>query len=418
MKNFGLREWLILGGLVGMILLTVFLIAINPFGSITASDIRTEYGKRRGLALRSVNGTSVFSAMFGQRVRSVTTWSRLSPRLKRSDVIVWVPNSFELPNKKAVDFIENDWLGLDDRRRRTLIFVARDFDAGIDYWKQQSDAASGQSYIESRSQFARMQSDHALARSYTGVALKNEWFSIESNQSFVDATANRGRWLDDLEESLSQVTDANAELTYPVAGSLDWPQPGKRQGRKYEVLLGSEETPLIVKITDKYGWPDGQIIVVLNGSSILNLPLVEPENRIVASKLIDECGSKVRRVTFLETGPGGVQVSRQDPKAYSGFDALKIWPINSILMHLIVAGILYCMMVFPIFGRPRDLDGESPSNFGKHVKAMADLLVVTQDRSAAIAKVQQYRNLKIEPLVVEPGDAKEEAGNPFQTSKL
>lgn len=426
MKNgFGVREWVSVAAIVAVLLLTGVIVLASPFGPIQARDIRTDYGKRTGPAMRSVNGTSVFAGMFGQRCRSISTWSRLSPRLKRSDVIVWVPNSFELPEKEAIDYLENDWLARDDNRFRTLIFVARDFDAGIDYWQQQADSAKGQSYLESRSQLARMQSDHALQRAYTAVAMKSDWFTIESNQSFTDVKADRGEWFAELQKNLRQLNSetnsssvTKSELTFPAAGVMDWPEPKNRSGRKYEVLLGSEETPLIVKLTDDFAWPDGQVILLLNGSSVLNLPLVQTQNRLIASKLMDECGNSVRRVTFLETGPAGIEVSRRDPKAYSGFDALKIWPINSILLHLIVAGILYCAMVFPIFGRPRELDGETTSNFGKHVRAMADLLVVTQDRNAAIAKVQQYRNLKIDSLVIEPGEAKPEAGNPFQISKL
>ncbi len=411
MKNFRAKEWFVVIGIAAMVLVTILLIA-SPWASMTAGDIPTEYGSRVGRAYRSVNGTSVFAEMFGQRGVATSTWSRLSPRLKRSDVVVWVPNSFELPNTASTDYFEDEWLSLDDLRYRTLIYVARDFDAAVEYWTQQSQQATGRTYLESRSQAARKQSDHALSRSYTALELDSKWFSIESSQSFVDADVNEGEWLADIKKQAD-----GKPIRLPVAGTLQWEEPKKNSGRQYEVLLGSEDTPLIVRMTDEYAWPDGQVLIVLNGSSLLNLPLVEHENRVIASKLIDECGDEVRRVTFLETGPGGVSISTSDPRAYSGFDALKIWPINSVLMHLIVAGILFCAMVFPIFGRPHDLDSDSPSNFGKHIHAMGELFAITQDKKTALAKVQQYRNLKIEPLLVEPSEP-EEAGNPFQVSKL
>lgn len=403
--GFGAREWSVILGIVALVVLTVWFV-FRPFSGMTAKDINVEYGSRKGVASRSVNGTSVFGEMFKQRGPSITTWSRLSPRLRRSDVIVWVPNSFELPNGKTTDYFENEWLNLDDRRLRTLIYVARDFDAAVEYWDAQSNTSTGTSYLEARSQSARMKSDHALGRSMTAVELNSDWFSIESNQSFVETTVTKGEWASDFDE----------EISLPVSGKLELPK--SKGGRKYEVLLGSRETPLIVRLTDQDAWPDGQIIVVLNGASVLNLPLVEHQNRGIAGKLIDECGEKIRRVTFLESGPGTMSISKSDPKAYSGFDALKIWPINSILMHLIIAGILFCAWVFPIFGRPRELKTETPSSFGKHIRAMGELLALTQDRQAAMAKVQQYRNLKIEPLIPEPSNTPEKTGNPFLQSEI
>lgn len=404
--SYGAREWSVIVGVVIMVALTAWFI-FRPFSGMTARDISTEYGARTGTAIRSVNGTSVFGQMFKQRGPTVTTWTRLSPRLRRSDVIVWAPNSFELPTGQVIDYFEDEWLSLDDYRFRTLIYVARDFDAAVEYWETQAKTTTGTSYLESRSQAARMKSDHALGRSMTAVELDCDWFSIESNQSFVETTVTNGEWMSDL--------DRKIELQ--VAGKLELPT-SPQGGRKYEVLLGSRETPLIVRLTDDYAWPDSQVIIVLNGASVLNLPLVEHQNREIASKLIDECGDELRRVTFLETGPAGVPISTSDPKAYSGFSALKIWPINSILMHLIVAGVLFCAYVFPIFGRPRKLETDTPSSFSKHIRAMGELLAITQDRQGAIDKVQQYRNLKIEPLIPEATNTPEKAGNPFQQSEI
>ena len=409
--GYGAREWSVIVGVIVMVLLTALFI-FRPFSALTARDISIEYGKRTGQAIRSVNGTNVFGEMFKQRGPSVTTWSRLSPRLRRSDVIVWAPNSFELPNGDEIDYFEEEWLSLDDYRFRTLIYVARDFDAAVEYWETQAETTNGTTYLESRSQAARMKSDHALGRSMTATELDCDWFSIESNQSFVETIANDGKWMSDFDKKKTL-----SKIKLPVAGKLEIPTSPKR-GRKYEVLLGSRETPLVVRLTDEYAWPDGQVIIVLNGSSVLNLPLVEHQNREIAAKLIDECGEEIRRVTFLETGPSGVPISTSDPRAYSGFDALKIWPINSILMHLIVAGILFCAYVFPIFGRPRKLETDTPSSFSKHIRAMGELLAIAQDRQAAIAKVQQYRSLKIEPLVPEPSNTPDKAGNPFQQSNI
>ena len=73
--------------------------------------------------------------------------------------------------------------------------------------------------------------------------------------------------------------------------------------RTTRCLLGDGKTTLVSRVT-KPAWGDGQVIVVTNGSFLLNLPLVNHEHRKLAGHLIRECvpGTKV---AFLESGPGG-----------------------------------------------------------------------------------------------------------------
>ena len=66
------------------------------------------YGKRSGSgATGSVNGTRVFAEMFVKQGHKVRTLSRLSPGINdRADVIVWIPDSFEPPDKEQREFLE------------------------------------------------------------------------------------------------------------------------------------------------------------------------------------------------------------------------------------------------------------------------------------------------------------------------
>lgn len=381
----------------------------SPWLSSTVSKVETEYGRRTGTNGQSVNGTAVFAEMFRQQGANVKSWSRLSPRLSQSDVVVWVPNSFELPSVKETEHFDEKWLSLEDDRFRTLIYVARDFDAAVEYWRQQRDNSAGTQWIDAQSNFARTQSDHAFARSLTAKRMECKWFSIESDQYFQTVTPSDGPWAKVLDREKANI---------PVAGKLVRPDEKESANLKAEVLLGSEETPLVMRIVDEYYWPDSQIIVLLNGASVLNLPLVDHQNRMIAAKLIEEC-QDIDRVTFLETGPAGATISAGNANSYSGFEALTVWPINSILMHLIVAGILFCAMVFPIFGKPRNVEESTPSDFGKHIRAMGDLLSISGDRQAAMAKVQAYRNLKVEPISSDSAakPQEKETGNPFKVSQ-
>lgn len=371
-------------------------------------DVNTIYGRRRSQARTSVNGTSVLADMFSQAGCKVTTWHQFSPRLIRSEAIVWTPDSFELPSSEQIDFLESDWLSA-DYRSRTLIYVGRDYNAAIDYWNSQVGQHDGEKQLKARKKLAESRSDHAYARSLTGTQTDSEWFNFRSTQVLRRVVPSEGPWAEFIDPAKADIH---------VAGKIDLAPAKEAQRLEQEVLLGSEETPLVVRLTNELDWPGSQVIIVINGFSIFNLPLVNHEHRKIAGQLIEACGNP-NRVTFLETGPGGSRISRRDPKAYSGFEALTVWPINSILLHLIVAGILFCLMVFPIFGRPRNIEEDSPSDFTKHIRAIGDLLALAGDREGAIAQIQQYRGLNLETSArtnahsVEPEPT---PGNPFKTA--
>ena len=66
-------------------------------------------------------------------------------------------------------------------------------------------------------------------------------------------------------------------------------------------------------------------------------------------------------------------------------------PMDVILFHLCLLGILFCMARWPIFGRPRDPEREAPSDFGKHVDALGELLERTGDKNFASSRLLHYR---------------------------
>ena len=129
-----------------------------------------------------------------------------------------------------------------------------------------------------------------------------------------------------------------------------------------------------------------------NGSWLLNLPLVEPEHRKLAGRLIESCGPP-NRVCFLESGPGGPAISHSDTSLPLMLRAFTVWPVSAILMHLTLLGILFCFFAFPIFGRARKLPADSVSDFGRHVTAVGDLLEQRGDVAYARQRLEQYQEL-------------------------
>ena len=156
-----------------------------------------------------------------------------------------------------------------------------------------------------------------------------------------------------------------------------------------DVLLRSGDDVLV----SRDAWDDSQLIVVANGSFLLNLPLVNHEHRKLAGRLIDEIGPPAKTVVFLESYAGGPPISDSDPSASipTGFEILIGPQTRWLFVHLAVMGVLFCIWRWPIFGLPRQLDPEAPSDFGKHIRAMAELLERSHDETYAMTRVLHYQ---------------------------
>src|SRR5256885_9499747 len=100
-------------------------------------------------------------------------------------------------------------------------------------------------------------------------------------------------------------------------------------------------------------------------------------------------GSK--KWVLTRTIPNAPPILEKEPTGsmQSPLELLKVWPLNAILLHVAVLGIIICLSRSLIFGRPRDLPGDSPSDFGKHVAALGKLLARTKDRNYAQARLAQ-----------------------------
>ena len=353
-------------------------LALLVLGCITTTgrgeEIETEYGRRTGIgARRSVNGTAVLAKMFEKAGHKVSTSDTLSPRFwERVDCIVWLPDDFRPPDRDTRQRLE-DWLY--DQPGRTLIYVGRDFDALRLYWKKvQGDAPPGQRPLIDQ-EWSTAEANFRVARRRIPNREDCDWFVVEGRYRHRRVRTLQGnpRWLQDVDESEVEI-ELNGRIRHPFTG---------------EVLLRSEEDVLVSRDT----WRGSQIIVVTNGSFLLNLPLVNHEHRKLAGKLIDEIGPPDKTVVFLQSGSEGPQASRRDDEAAMPMrqDLLLVPPTCWIFLHLAVVGILFCFSRWPIFGTPRELPPGGTSDFGKHVAALGQLLARSRDKSFATTRLLHYR---------------------------
>jgi hypothetical protein len=138
---------------------------------------------------------------------------------------------------------------------------------------------------------------------------------------------------------------------------------------------------------------DSQILVVANGSFLLNASLVNHEHRKLAGKLIEQVGKPNAQVVFLESRHDGPRIHDADPAAKTAttLSVFQVWPTNWILLHLAAVGIIFCFSRFLVFGRSRATEPPGTSDFGKHVDAVATLLRQSRDAAYARSRMQHYQ---------------------------
>jgi hypothetical protein len=361
-------------------------------------QLPTTYGRRRGgEAGRSVNGTAVLADMFRARGHTVTTMSRFSPRLDKYEVIVWAPDDFEPPNQEHRQRLE-EWLK--DGNDRTVVYIGRDYNSAIDYWERMAPTAPPELASESLHRQAETRAAWESARSQMPSEEYARWFTARRDQKRHRVTDLSGSWAADIDATKTDirvegVLEMPSDQVYDLIESPDnFPPP------IVEPLLKSGDEALVFRLSDP-DWKStptgdvGQIIVVNNGSFVLNYPLVNHEHRKLADKLIAECGKGSKKVVFVESLTKGPPILDKEPTGSmpSPLELLKVWPLNAILLHVAVLGIIICLSRSLIFGRPHDLPGDSPSDFGKHVSALGKLLARTKDRNYAQARLAQYRQV-------------------------
>jgi len=353
---------------------SILILLATVFGC--SEEIDTFYGRRKGVpGSASVNGTAVLARMFENEGHRVFSWTSLSPRLNdRADVIVWFPNDFEAPSSEVRDWLEN-WLL--DRPGRTLVYVGRDFDAAPWYWKKIQSGAPTEQVSELQQREITARTDFAMERRAAPASEDCDWCTIEGKALHRNVRTIDGdsQWTEGVDPS---------KLDIGLYGRVLPPDDG-------EVLLSSEDDALV----SRQPWDESQLIVVANGSFLLNAMLVNHEHRKLAGQLIEEVGPPEKNVVFLESWGGGPPIRDNDPLpgVPTGMEIFHVWPTNWILLHMAIVGILFCLARFPIFGRPREVYPERPSDFGKHIDALAELLERSGDAVHAHSRLLHYRQM-------------------------
>jgi len=383
-----------------LVILTIGIVTSNTIAQ-DEDDIDRTYGEgNQSEGAYSINGTGVLADMF-RNAGSEIFYSRiLGTPARRADVIVWAPNSYRLPGEEEVAAIEQ-WLAA--KPGRTFIFIGRDYDATMDYWVEVTKDATDDEKILLALKMLDVWGAFQVKRMQLEDGEDCGWFTMnaESTVKTIKNLEGDPAWLAGTE---------NGKFHLRVQGFLDFTEKINQSSFSspydYNIKLHSNGIPIVTEITSPQFYRS-KIYAVVNGSFLLNVPLVNHEHRKLAATIIRQCSQK-RVVCFLESDyddSENVPVITNDPAPPlppSILTILQSWPFGFILMHLIVVGIVYCFFRYPIFGKSKTtfvltttIDDktrkQSVANFGRHIQALGNLMRRSGNETYARNCISQYQ---------------------------
>ena len=314
-----------------------------------------------------------------------TTVVNLSSGLDKYDVVVWAPDDFSMPTGEVREFLET-WLA--GASGRTLVYIGRDYDAACDYWQTMVPQAPAEQRLEVMRRAAEARSAHSHARVAMPAEECCDWFVMRRDFPGRRVEPLDGLWSRRVDAAQAQIwsqgrleipTDNELAALRESERPLDYGEP------LYAPLLTSGKETLVFEVS-RSAWGTSRILVVANGSFLLNLPLVNRQHRRLAGRLIDAC-QPFGAVAFLESSVGGPFVWGQVKNVDE--DVLRARVLLGA--HWLLLGVVFCFLAFPIFGRPRSIEASTVADFGHHVDAMASLLERTGDTEYARQQLDLYR---------------------------
>ena len=368
------------GAAIGVLLALLLVLSVEGTGVMGQDRLPVRYGQRGGQGRVSLNGTSAFARLLQEYDLDVQSASRLTPRIDRYDVLFWFPDSDREDYAEEQERLE-EWLRSGTDRR--LIIVGRHYDATIDYLTQIGQSQDSEQGLDYRRRLAEAVSVSHLE------SLKQQETYFDGWVEWTPGSRRRssqlgGPWATGLE---------NANLTtsrYPNIPSAE--DQKSHPTRSYEVKLEADGEPFAVAIQDSL-WNGGEVIVVSNGSFILNYGLTDERNRQVVANMLDDLDFEdyFWGALFLESDEAGLPVmQREESGQKTMWDWMTEWPFSFFIPHFLVLGILIYFVFYPIFGRPKNLALPSSTDFGQHVEALGELMEKTRDRAYAIQHINHY----------------------------
>lgn len=429
-SSFGARLSLIVGLLLALVLIPG-----------CSSQNSREFGAVGSNARTSLNGLGIHKKMWEQAGAKCVTPASLSTRLESVDVIVLVSQTFDPPSLAAREWLE-EWL--QSEPGRTVIYFGRDFNAELYYFQHLVDSASLADKPLLQLELAKVQVKEIQSRiDASGQSVFCGWFNWDMNQPYRVVSSVDGPWAASLSSAdkldwpiRTRLQPPQSEMKNAIPNWLTTPKkkpalptgpviPGINdedddddEGKlvyrskweaeeiesvdqwnslyddlpESEVLLESSQgDALVFRLTSSERFGQGQVIVAINGAPFLNATSVKPAYGKVGAMIIDECPN-ANKVALLAYNSSGIQISLIEEIDARGFglEMLVQWPLSAITIPACILGIVVCISLLPILGRPSELPKRSVSDFGMHIEALGDMIRDTNDEAYARQAVADY----------------------------
>jgi hypothetical protein len=263
----------------------------------------------------------------------------------------------------------------------------RDYDAQAEYWSLVLEGLKGENDADAEK---RLLAETRRARAGDWVsrlpgradkpADATAWFAVGPavNPPAV-CQSLKGPWAEDI--------DANA-------AALTVHEPLKVD--QENVLLAGDGKVLAMDWGDR----DGSVLVIANGSFLLNLPLVNPARRQLAARVVEWSGDSTRRVAFVD-GPSVVGEPEDPPTLLVLIE--RNMSFRWVAVQFAVFGVLACLARAPRLGRARPDPPSDADRPAAHAEALGSLLARSKAMDTARALLATYRRWRYARPHQEPG---------------
>lgn len=341
--------------------------------SLIGQELPNEYGRTSSRVARmSLNGFSAFSNLLSDKGIEVKTWTDLTPRIEQFDTIVWIPAGQRQATQAESDRL-SQWL--DGGYERTLVIVLNDYDATRDYLEDVLPTATGEQAATYRRLWEKLVANEVSADDVPGTGASDRFVTTMARRDRRVASQLAGPWATSVRGLPTHIV-TNRTITPP--SSTLW------TSTSYLTVDGEE---FIYELNDYQG---SRVIVVANGSFLVNYGFVHAGNRELADRLAQEIGA-TPSILFLESGNAEMSTANEGPNTPSTWTWMQAWPLSFLFPHLLIASVVMYFALVPIFGRPKRIVHSSRSDLGQHIDAIAAIWQRDGDVEKANRTLAHYR---------------------------
>lgn len=383
--------------------------------SSSEATFTNKYGDSDGASGRtSLNGFNALRRTYEQAGFDTRNLYRLTNRAKSSDVVVYIPTGPFPISFEANGWFES-WLEMGDR---TLVYIVPDSGSEQRYWKDAVALAPPNLRLEYRRRAARSLNERMRWQNNRRSIPHRGWFVVEPQISETRVGDLQGNWAKEIKSSSGDAHSLHLEYaiaesqptsgqnaTAFVQGPTGPNSPGfvvlneGSTGNAKPELTAMVETKggdaIVAKVSSKK-WPDSKVIVVAGGSLLTNYAFTKDLGRKLADQIVQsstaDANANSKMVSFLTTNTPAIPISeaKTNSPQSTGMELLTVWPLSLVTIHAAILGLVICMVMLPIFGRPKKITETQSSNFGDHLDAMASLLNRNSSEEYARSRISEY----------------------------